>query len=181
LADASFAGLLASMAAQHSDTPWNDDQLAQDVATIGYEKALGTHTQMRPGSSDAVGDAPAASESQRDSATAARPLKTATITVRLSESECAQLRRRAAEAGMTISAYLRSCTLEVESLRAQVKEALASLRSSAAEQANLGRNEDQTRGFARFVAAATHLLRKLRPGRQPGLRLNPANPFAPVR
>jgi hypothetical protein len=57
-------------------------------------------------------------------------LKSASITIRLSEVESVQLRQRAAEAGLTISAYLRSCTFEAESLRAQVKEALAQLRSA---------------------------------------------------
>jgi predicted DNA binding CopG/RHH family protein len=55
-------------------------------------------------------------------------LKSSSITIRVSKAECAQLRARAAEAGLTISAYLRSCTLEAESLRAQVKDALAQLR-----------------------------------------------------
>ena len=49
-----------------------------------------------------------------------RNLKSASITIRLSKAECAQLRRRAAEAGLTVSAYLRSCTFEAESLRAEV-------------------------------------------------------------
>lgn len=60
-------------------------------------------------------------------------LKCASITIRLSEAECAQLRTRAAEAGLTVSAYLRSCTFEAELLRAQVKEALAELRSAASK------------------------------------------------
>jgi len=59
-----------------------------------------------------------------------RNLKRASITIRLSEQECAQLRQRAAEAGLSVSAYLRSCTLEVEDLRAQVKATLAEMRSA---------------------------------------------------
>jgi hypothetical protein len=55
--------------------------------------------------------------------------KAASITIRLSGEECAQVHARAAEAGMTMSAYLRSCVFEAESLRAQVKKALAELRS----------------------------------------------------
>jgi hypothetical protein len=46
----------------------------------------------------------------------------------MSKAECAQLRKRAAEAGLTVSAYLRSCTFEAESLRALVKDTLAQLR-----------------------------------------------------
>jgi len=64
---------------------------------------------------------------------AARNLKCASITIRLSKAEVAQLRRRAAEAGLTVSAYLRSCTLEAESLRAMVKDTLAQLRAETAK------------------------------------------------
>jgi hypothetical protein len=58
-----------------------------------------------------------------------RHLKSASVTVRLSKAEYAQLRMRAAEAGLTVSAYLRSCTLEAEALRAQVKDTLAQFRT----------------------------------------------------
>lgn len=58
-----------------------------------------------------------------------RNLKLASITIRMSHEECAQLRKRAADAGLTVSAYLRSCTFEAESLRAQVKDALTQLRA----------------------------------------------------
>src|ERR1019366_1489570 len=54
----------------------------------------------------------------------------ASITIRLSRAECDQLHLRAAEAGMTISAYLRSCTLEAETLRTLVKETLGNLRTT---------------------------------------------------
>ena len=62
-----------------------------------------------------------------------RNLKDASITIRMSKEECAQLHRRAAEAGLTVSAYLRSCTFEAESLRAMVKDSLAQLRSVTAQ------------------------------------------------
>jgi hypothetical protein len=62
--------------------------------------------------------------------TSDRNLKHASITIRMSHEECAQLRKRAAEAGLTVSAYLRSCTFEAESLRALVKDTLAQLRSA---------------------------------------------------
>ena len=57
-----------------------------------------------------------------------RYLRSASVTIRLSKAECARLHQRAAEAGVTVSAYLRSCTFEAEALRAQVKAALAELR-----------------------------------------------------
>ena len=43
-----------------------------------------------------------------------RELRTASVTIRLSTAECARLHQRAAEAGLTVSAYLRSCMLEAE-------------------------------------------------------------------
>ncbi len=61
-----------------------------------------------------------------------RNLKRASITIRLSKVECEQLRKRAAQAGLTVSAYLRSCTFEAETLRAQVKDVLAELRAATA-------------------------------------------------
>lgn len=63
-----------------------------------------------------------------EQAVARRESRSTSVTIRLSNQECAQLRQRAAEAGLTVSAYLRSCVLEADSLRAQVKEALAELR-----------------------------------------------------
>jgi hypothetical protein len=70
---------------------------------------------------DAANPRPAASARERN-------LKCASITIRMSQSECAQLRTRASDAGLSISAYLRSCTFEAEALRAEVKKALAQLR-----------------------------------------------------
>jgi hypothetical protein len=61
--------------------------------------------------------------------TLAENRKSASITIRLSKPECAQLHQRATAAGLTVSAYLRSCVFEAESLRAQVVETLAQLRS----------------------------------------------------
>ncbi|MGH9604749.1 MAG: plasmid mobilization protein [Terracidiphilus sp.] len=155
----SFAGLLAALAAptpSKSEPAWDDTALADDVATLSYEKALKSFARYRapdPGDwprtpppapqpsqlqSASTGFEPAEGcetaplPAQTESTFATRNLKSASITIRLSEAECAQLRNRAAEASLTISAYLRSCTFEAESLRAQVKDALAQLRPVAA-------------------------------------------------
>lgn len=56
-------------------------------------------------------------------------LRCSTISVRLSDIEAERLRKRAEESEMSISAYLRSCVLEADQLRAQVKQALAELRA----------------------------------------------------
>lgn len=178
---AGFAGLLSALisprpaAKPASDEPaWNDEDLAQDVATLSYESALRNHARYTSAAqdktsygeiSDAEGDfdeeipeevaafaekLPGAPESAvavpmaaRDADVEAesaphvsRPivhkLKKASITIRLSEPECEQLHQRAEEAGMTVSAYLRSCTFEAEALRSQVKEALVQMRAAAA-------------------------------------------------
>ena len=52
------------------------------------------------------------------------------LSVRLSEEELARLRQRAAESGISVSAYMRSCVLDADHLRAQVKQALSEMRSS---------------------------------------------------
>jgi hypothetical protein len=138
--DPSFASFLASLAAppqpvtpQHTNQAWDDDLLADDTASFSYENSLRTHE--RHSSSDPLPEPGSESpQSQPDRNAPAPPdsaLKRASITIRLTEPECAQLRRRAAEAGLTVSAYLRSCAFEVESLRTQVKEALAQLREPA--------------------------------------------------
>jgi hypothetical protein len=62
----------------------------------------------------------------------------------MSEGECEQLKRRAAEAGLTISAYLRSCTFEAEALRAEVKKTLAEMRKPAAPERNNVRSKGQS-------------------------------------
>jgi hypothetical protein len=133
------------------------DGLADDIATLSYEHALKTHARYHPfpdhavspetqplqpafpGSlplfapSTGVGDL--ASDEDRPPGPAAQPLsadaarrKAASVTVRLTRDEDERLRQRAAEAGLTISAYLRSCAFEVETLRAQVKQTIAEMR-----------------------------------------------------
>jgi hypothetical protein len=172
-ASPSFARLLAALAApaQKGAPAWNDDELADDVATLSYERALRAHSRYQPAvSSDRdptdrsllqsaePGPVPRDKELRADSSLVGpeatpqsaqfsnadcqpegnlglppaleRDLKSASITIRLSKAENAQLRQRAAQAGLTISDYLRSCTFEAESLRALVKDTLAQLRAS---------------------------------------------------
>ncbi len=71
----------------------------------------------------------------------------ASVTLRMSKAELAQLQQRAAEAGLTVSAYLRSCAFEMETLRAQVKQALAELRTARKESSQPPR----TSWLARFL------------------------------
>ena len=183
--DTSFAGILASVAGpQNGETSWNDDQLAEDVATIGYERALRAHARVRPGDSDreavpGLATSVASGPPDRDPGSHLRSLKKSSITIRLSETDCAQLRTRATEAGLSVSAYLRSCTLEVESLRAQVKEALVELRNSTSHPAIQESKTESIGGFAGVLHRVWDWFRLIGPRRRPAIRLNPANPFAP--
>jgi len=85
------------------------------------------------GAIDAAGVAVAAHAAPELQAGTARDhdLRSASVTIRLSRAECARLHHRAAEAGLTVSAYLRSCAVEAEALRAQVKQALAELKAGS--------------------------------------------------
>jgi hypothetical protein len=78
------------------------------------------------------GESPHAAAARPASVSIQQKLKSASVTIRLSESERTQLDRRAADAGLTVSAYLRSCTFEAESLRALVKDTMAQLKAATA-------------------------------------------------
>jgi hypothetical protein len=57
------------------------------------------------------------------------------VTIRLTDTEYAQIRARCDEAGLSVSAYLRTCIEEIDGLRAQVKDTLAQLRGASANTA----------------------------------------------
>jgi hypothetical protein len=136
---ASFASLLTALAtpAQERIADWNDDDFKDDVTTISYEQALRTHARYQPADLD-FGSTRHGSHicephsKGKKSPPSTKDRKAASITIRLSQAECAQVRLRASDAGLTMSAYLRSCVLEAEILRNQVKEALTQLRAASA-------------------------------------------------
>ncbi|HLI02845.1 MAG TPA: hypothetical protein VKU93_01135 [Terracidiphilus sp.] len=142
-----FAGVLAALAGgkTQSSCRWEDDPELDpepDVATLSYERALSFHARYRPdGSPEAASRAPEAPAAAQNPAACAprtpaaceEKRMRASVTLRMSKAELAQLQQRAAEAGLTVSAYLRSCAFEMETLRAQVKQALAELRTARQE------------------------------------------------
>lgn len=148
----SFAGALADFVPDRKFPPARDlDGLEPDVATLSYEYALMAHRRNRPveptqpgvapvtNGGTAQPEIPSAPTGACEGTTAADrapTIKKASVTVRLTEEENGQLRQRAAEAGMTVSAYLRSCAFEVESLRAQVKQMLSEVRQRVGEPAS---------------------------------------------
>lgn len=143
-----FAGVLAALTgaaakpapAQRQPAPaWLDD-LDEDVALLSYERALQAHRGSGTGNRVVQPELAQAAEGPSPGPTPNSPSgglassledrrKRASVTIRMSAAECEQLQRRAAEAGLTVSAYLRSCAFEVDSLRTQVKQALADLRA----------------------------------------------------
>lgn len=175
----SFAGLLATFANPRSDRAqsaptWNEGDLGEDVATLSYESALRAHARYRP--TDRGDWATQAADSPSENGAAAPwavasnarlgdhasrsarighdgDLRRASVTIRLSQLELEQLRLRAGEAGLTISAYLRSCTFEVEALRAQVKDALVEMRKAGTkEPRERGNKELRQRKRFRWIA-----------------------------
>lgn len=141
LSNDSFAGLLSALTTARAE---NDaslasrtfiDQLEDDVATLSYERTLANHASYRgvEPSAPSLQAAPTHVPDAVNAHTRQQAVrKTASVTLRVSAVEFEQLQRRSIEAGLTVSAYLRSCTFEAESLRAQVKQALTELRNQPA-------------------------------------------------
>jgi len=118
------------------------------------------HAQI--GAADRSGLTEMLRESNR--ANRSQELKRCTISVRLNQEESEILRLRAAESGMTVSSYLRSCVLEADQLRAQVKQALAELRARAADKdvaVDVGQMQHAKNGlwgkFTAFLGSALSL------------------------
>lgn len=148
----SFASVLSALRAARSASEerkgaaWSDERLAEDVVELSYEKALRSHARYNPNAFRT--EAPGADEgatprkrvraakraSRRDTVPE-ESKKTASVTIRMSRTEWEQLQARSTEAKMSLSAYMRSCTLEVEELRAQVKETLAELKQARQNEA----------------------------------------------
>jgi len=183
-ASQSFAGLLATLASPPREdadvaTGWNQSDLGEDVVTLSYERALSAHARYRPvHSSDWPITQPRRTEAADAQEAAIRPvvqvdeglnaqareapqaanrrdLRSVSLTIRLSKRECTQLHRRAAEAGVTVSAYMRSCTFEAEALRTQVKEALAELKAAASEEEPVAPAKERRSLFGWFARLLT--------------------------
>jgi hypothetical protein len=133
----------------------SESDLGDDVVTLSYDRALRANARYRPtnknnrplieevqagaGISQDEMVLPAAMPGESFNAAPSEvlrndgDLRSASVTIRLSKTECARLHQHAAEAGVTVSAYMRSCTFEAESLRAEVKAAMAELRTAASK------------------------------------------------
>lgn len=135
-ASSTFAGVLMDLAVPEAKRPpvRDLDGLEDDVATLSYEHAIRLHGRYRSPALDPKPQLVPDSQAESPAATPESPAslldrRSASVTVRLCPAESERLRQRAAESGLTVSDYLRSCVFEVESLRTQVKETVAALRA----------------------------------------------------
>ena len=183
-ASQSFAGLLATLTSPPREdadpaTGWSGGDLGEDVVTLSYERAMSAHARYRPADSsdwqapqprqtEAVDAQEAATRpatqvdegltsqaSQAPQAANDRDLRSVSVTIRLSKAECMRLHRRAAEAGVTVSAYMRSCTFEAEALRAQVKEALVELKAAVSKEKPITSAKARRSWFGRLARLLT--------------------------
>ncbi|WP_157439770.1 hypothetical protein [Terracidiphilus gabretensis] len=108
----------------------------EDLASLSYENALrtpalkanraGNSQPLKPASKTALAIQPSP-KSLEPRAQEFRPLEIieprhARTTIRFTAGENKLLRKRAVENNIAVSAYVRSCVLEVESLRAQIRQ-----------------------------------------------------------
>jgi hypothetical protein len=138
-AASTFAGALAAFAAEAAGLKPDpqDDGLADDMAVLSYEGTVrrqASHAYGGFAGPDRESAQVRAHSEDNADAEAEPDRKSASITIRMSHAECAQLRKRADQASLTVSAYMRSCILEAETLRAQVKDALAELRAATPDE-----------------------------------------------
>ncbi|MGA3372715.1 MAG: hypothetical protein ABSC48_13245 [Terracidiphilus sp.] len=170
----SYERALRSHTRYGSSAP-TDQSLTQavDQRPIPLEEAssavsgAGPQPEARPATFPKVPANPDAQPNHLPVARFERSLMDASITIRMSKAECEQLRRRAAEAGLTVSAYLRSCTVEAESLRAMVKETLAQLRSAAAQPKLANPAPPQRARLSSLSGKLTHILTPWRDSPRP--------------
>ncbi|WP_162601374.1 plasmid mobilization protein [Occallatibacter savannae] len=127
----SFADMLASFAGGESDG-WDDSGLEADVSTIGGVPGGRVTAETRNVSvaDETEQNTALGVDAREPGSSSARVRRGASITIRVTAEEQSRLQERAAAAKVSVSAYLRSCVFEAEALRAEVKEALAQLKSA---------------------------------------------------
>lgn len=101
-----------------------------------------------------------------------RHARASALTIRLTEDELALIRRRAVEASLSVSGYLRQCALEVETLREHVEGVLEELRAA--------RRVAEGGGQRRSSSAATTSTQMMRRGLMERFRASLVNLFSAV-
>jgi hypothetical protein len=139
-----------------SSDPFEESE--EDLASLSYETALRTSTRKanrtrnsqppKPSSKTALAVQPSP-KAPEPRPFEPRPFEIveprhARTTIRFTAGENKLLRKRAAENSIAVSAYVRSCVLEVESLRSQLQQLMTELRSPAAPHSAYSVTEPQT-------------------------------------
>lgn len=125
---------LARRATKQAQAKSADARAAAATSTPAAAKAVPVPKDSAPRATfwDVLGDAVRPAEM-----VAAQPAALArqvAISIRLAPAERALIKTRAAEAGVSASAYMRQCALEVEQLREQVRQAIAAMERGGAVQ-----------------------------------------------
>ncbi|MFC5861201.1 hypothetical protein ACFPT7_02725 [Acidicapsa dinghuensis] len=105
----------------------NEDSLISEVSiTVSPRKAATTSAKVRKA-------VPIEAENLTAIAKSGLTQQRRTIvSLRLTDEEMEQLRLRAEESGINVSAYVRSCVMEAENLRSQVRHVMAEIRALGA-------------------------------------------------
>jgi hypothetical protein len=118
--------------------PTSPQSFAEMLTTLASPARAETNPEPEWSSGDRDEDGPhldeALTKRSGDAGADHHEIRSVSVTVRLSKAECARLHERAAEAGVTVSAYMRSCTFKGEAPRPQVKETLAELKSATSKE-----------------------------------------------
>jgi hypothetical protein len=135
---AAFLARLAGLPDWDADTPDQSvlpepaDAREEEIALLSYEHALRSTARARSIAEPVCMDSESSlAHSFVSTAVKISGPRRCRATIRLTAAEDETLRQRAAESGLAISAYVRSCVFEVESLRAQVKQMMAEFRAVA--------------------------------------------------
>ena len=121
----------------------------EDLVSLSYEQALRTppHKPQRSEKSYSPKPSPKALEPRPFEISRSLQItepRHARTTIRFTAGENKLLRKRAAENSIAVSAYVRSCVLEVESLRSQLQQLMTEPRSPAASHSIYSVTEPQT-------------------------------------
>ena len=135
---AAFLARLAGLPDWDADLPGQSvqpepaDAGKEEIALLSYEHALRGRVLAGSTAETVLGNSETslAHSSVSTAAEIVEPRR-CRASIRLTAAEDEILRIRAAESGLAISAYIRSCVFEVESLRAQVKQMMAEVRTVA--------------------------------------------------
>jgi hypothetical protein len=118
--------------------PTSPRSFAEMLTTLASPARAETNPELERSNGDRGEDGPHLDETLTKRAGKAdanhHEIRSVSVTVRLSKAECARLHECAAEAGVTVSEYMRSCTFKAETPRVQIKEPRAEPKSATSQE-----------------------------------------------